>query len=488
MAEAKDTADMKGMAANDMEHGSALPDRENGEVVTFKTRRILGVSIPRYAAPMTQIVVVGFILFLNPGMYNALAGLGGAGQVDATVQNNAGIGLHSAFAVFGFIVGSIHNYIGVKWTMAIGGIGYAVYSASFLCYNHTQNEGFVIFSGTLLGMCGAFLWCAQGVVMMSYPTESQKGRAISITWLLFNMGAVIGAAVTVGQNWKVKSGPVTDGTYAAFIVLEALGAALCWCLVPSENVVRADGTRVQRYVHPGIMEEFKGLYRTIVGDPWIILLFPMFFASNYFYTYQFNDMNAYWFSTRTRAFNNVFYWISQIIAAASFGAFLDWTRLSRRARAGVAWVLMFVMVNAIWGGGVAFVKKTHRSHKGPNMDIYDKDYTWYLILYMAYGFLDALWQTYCYYTMGALTNDPRKLAYYSGFYKSIQAVGATAISKLDAEKAPIAALFGSSWGLMAGGLLFALPVYIWRLKDTEVTDSDMEDVTKGPHEEATAKT
>lgn len=51
---------------------------------------------------------------------------------------------------------------------------------------------------------------------------------------------------------------------------------------------------------------------------------------------------------------------------------------------------------------------------------------------MAYGFLDALWQTYCYYTMGALTNDPRKLAYYTGFYKSIQAIGATVISKLDA--------------------------------------------------------
>lgn len=58
---------------------------------------------------------------------------------------------------------------GTKWTMAIGGIGYCVYSAAFLCYNHTQNEGFVIFSGALLGFCAAFLWCAQGVVMMVSP-------------------------------------------------------------------------------------------------------------------------------------------------------------------------------------------------------------------------------------------------------------------------------------------------------------------------------
>jgi hypothetical protein len=53
---------------------------------------------------------------------------------------------------------------------------------------------------------------------------------------------------------------------------------------------------------------------------------------------------------------------------------------------------------------------------------------------MLYGFLDAIWQTYCYYTMGALTNDPEKLAYYSGFYKSIQAAGAAIVSSLDAVR------------------------------------------------------
>ncbi|KAH8909340.1 MFS general substrate transporter [Coniochaeta sp. PMI_546] len=430
------------------------------------------MRIPRYAAPMTQIVLVGFIMFLNPGMYNALAGLGGAGQVDATVQNHAGIGLHSAFAVFGLIAGTIHNVLGTRVTMALGGIGYSVYSASFLCYNHTKNQGFVIFAGTLLGICAAFLWCAQGVVMMSYPTESHKGRAISITWLLFNLGAVIGSAVTLAQNWNNKASSVTDGTYAAFIVLETLGAILCLVLVPSDRVVRSDGSRVEKYVHPGIKDEFLGLYRTVVSDPWIILLFPMFFASNYFYTYQFNDVNSYWFSTRARAFNNVFYWLMQIIAAAAFGAFLDWTRLSRRLRTGVAWAFMFVIVMAVWGGGYVFQVKTSRAWKGPSMDIFDNNYTWYLILYMAYAFLDAIWQTFCYYTMGAMSNNPRKLAYYAGFYKSVQAVGATVVSKLDGDKAPISALYGSSWGLMAAGLVCALPVYIWRLHDTEMSEDE----------------
>lgn len=76
--------------------------------------------------------------------------------------------------------------------------------------------------------------------------------------------------------------------------------------------------------------------------------------------------------------------------------------------------------------------------------------------------------------MGAMTNDPRKLAYYAGFYKSIQAVGATTITALDADKYPFVSEFASSWALLAGALLCALPVFIWRIKDTEVEESDID--------------
>lgn len=76
--------------------------------------------------------------------------------------------------------------------------------------------------------------------------------------------------------------------------------------------------------------------------------------------------------------------------------------------------------------------------------------------------------------MGAMSNDPRKLAYYAGFYKSIQAVGATTITALDANKYPFVNGFASSWALMAGALICALPVFLWRIKDTEVVESDTE--------------
>lgn len=37
--------------------------------------------------------------------------------------------------------------------------------------------------------------------MLSYPTENEKGKFIAIFWSVFNMGAVVGAAVSFGTNF-----------------------------------------------------------------------------------------------------------------------------------------------------------------------------------------------------------------------------------------------------------------------------------------------
>lgn len=37
--------------------------------------------------------------------------------------------------------------------------------------------------------------------MLAYPTESQKGMFIGIFWAIFNLGGVVGASVSLGQNF-----------------------------------------------------------------------------------------------------------------------------------------------------------------------------------------------------------------------------------------------------------------------------------------------
>jgi len=155
---------------------------------------------PWFASPETQLILVSFVCFLCPGMYNAVSGLGGGGQINATDVNNSNTALYSTFAVVGFFAGSIANRIGLRLTLSLGGFGYFLYVASLLSYNINQNAGFLIFAGALLGVCGGLLWCAQGAVMMSYPLEHEKGKYIAIFWIIFNLGGVIGSLVSLSHS------------------------------------------------------------------------------------------------------------------------------------------------------------------------------------------------------------------------------------------------------------------------------------------------
>jgi MFS family permease len=130
-------------------------------------------------------------------MFNALNGMGGAGQLEnnAYASNASNSALYATFAVVGFFAGTVTNVMGIKFSLSFGGLGYCVYVSSYLCFNHTKNLGYVIFSGLLLGCCAGVLWSAQGAIMMSYPPEKLKGRYISWFWIIFNFGAVIGSLV-----------------------------------------------------------------------------------------------------------------------------------------------------------------------------------------------------------------------------------------------------------------------------------------------------
>ena len=176
------------------------------------------------------------------------------------------------------------------------------------------------------------------------------------------------------------------------MILTFLGALLAWTLVDARNVVRSDGSHVILMKHPSWRSEFLGLVEVLRSDSWIIFLFPMFFASNWFYTYQFNGVNGAKFNIRTRALNNVLYWLSQIIGAYIFGYGLD-LKIRRTTKARIAWVVLFVLTMAIWGGGHAFQKTYTRAETSPETYVKDdwttSGYVGPMFLYMFYGFYDG---------------------------------------------------------------------------------------------------
>ena len=162
--------------------------------------------------------------------------------------------------------------------------------------------------------------------------------------------------IPLGQNIHSTAGRVSDGTYIAFMILTFLGACLSWTLVSAHAVLRSDGSHVILMKHPTWQSEILGLFQVLHSDIWIVSLFPMFLASNWFYTYQFNAFNSARFDIRTRALNSILYWTSQIGGAYLFGYGLDVKGVRRRVKARVVWVVLFTITMAIWGGGYAWQK------------------------------------------------------------------------------------------------------------------------------------
>ncbi|KAG6878669.1 hypothetical protein C0992_007683 [Termitomyces sp. T32_za158] len=426
-----------------------------------------------YYHPLTQTCLLGFVCFMCPGLFNALNGLGGGGQVDNTTGANSNAALYATFAFFAFFAGSINNKLGSRVTLILGTMGYALYVGSYLAINiHPGAKGFVIAAGAILGISAGLLWTAQGSLMMAYPTEGEKGKYIGVFWGIFNLGGVVGASVALGENFNSKANSVGNGTYIGFLVLTCLGVLIPFTMADPAKVIRTDGTKVTPAHNPSWKSEFLGLYVALRTDPMILLLFPMFLASNWFYTWQFNDYNGAIFNIRARSLNNLVYWIAQIIGSVAIGRLLDQPKLSRRVRAFTGWAVLFVFVFFvhIWA---YFYQKTYTRASVPpdseRLDIFDPGYTGKIFLYVFCGVLDAMWQTTAYWLMGAMSNDPGKLAYFAGFYKSLQSAGAAGIWRADAVLTPYMNIFASTWAMLVAGLIFVLPMI--HLRVHEHTDS-----------------
>jgi hypothetical protein len=70
------------------------------------------------------------------------------------------------------------------------------------------------------------------------------------------------------------------------LILTLTGVVLPLFLADPYKMIRTDGTKVAPIRHPSWKTGLISLFVALKTDPWIMLLFPMFFASNYFYTWR----------------------------------------------------------------------------------------------------------------------------------------------------------------------------------------------------------
>jgi MFS family permease len=377
-------------------------------------------------------------------MFNALQGTGSYGLKpgDSDVGNHASTALACVFAISSLFAGALFNIFGHRLLLIVGGLTYCLYVGSFLAYHYISSIAFVVVASCLLGVGAGWLWCAQGAVMMGYPEEGDKGKYFAIFWAIFNCGGVIGNIIPLILQWNDdEAGGASSAAYATYMVIMVIGALLSLLLLPTSKVFRKDGSNVVRVRYSSPTSELISVFKLFL-DWRMLCLIPMFFTSNWVYTYQFNAVNAFNFTLRSRAMNSMFYWLAQIFASVAYGQFLDRREWSRTKRARYGLILLTLLLGGTWTGGFFFQRtfgpRSGNSFIDPVKGVYTKnpadfhhidlvrdtkEFIGPFFLYLAYGVTDAMYQGFSYWLMGALTNDTNQAARFAGFYKFVQNLG-----------------------------------------------------------------
>ncbi|RQM21211.1 hypothetical protein B5M09_011352 [Aphanomyces astaci] len=418
----------------------------------------------QYPSALSQVLLVSFTCFCGPGLYNALSSVA-AGVSDETIAYNASAVLYACFSLSGLFAGGIVNVIGPKWTLAIGASGYVLLSASLLVMDKgldvdtkTYSDGatnFFYAANAILGVCAGFLWTAQGQMCMAYPTVETKGTYFSYFWIIFNLGGTLGGLITFGTNFDNNGGvSASTATYVVFLVLMSLGAFSALFLANPDNVVRNDGSRVtvEHLPNPAteVLETFK-----LFLDPKMLLLFPLFAYSNWFYNYH-TFFNSSIFNSRTGGFASAFYWGAQMLGAYVIGVYLDRPG-NKKAKALQSILVLTVLIFVMWGVGLyaQLDLDLGLKDKKKNLDLTDGPFVIKFLLYFFYGFNDSICQIWAYWLMGQFSDNMATLGRYAGYYKAVQSGMAAVAWRLGGIPITPVANVIVNWGLAIVGLVGA---------------------------------
>ncbi|OWZ72512.1 hypothetical protein AYX14_01977 [Cryptococcus neoformans] len=437
--------------------------------------------LPRYNSPWVQVLLVSFVFFTTVGMFQAIGNLGAGGTQNIKLSDTTNSVLYVLNAFVGVVAGSINNVLGPRLTLFMGALGYVVYVSALWVYQVKAVAWWLIVSGAIVGAGAGLIWAAQGAIMMSYPLEKDKGRSFSMFWAINNCGSLMGGLIALGID--ISQGAVSStatSTYIAFLAVMLCGLCLSWTLLPPGRVVRNDGSIVEIHNYVSVKEEIKGLWAA-VKTPYILILVPMFFSSNYFLSYQAAFAFAL-FDAQTRALNAVIKSSAQILGAIVVGLLYDKVPMGRRNRGLVGIAVTSVFIIAAYGWGLSYQLKFTRSTELVKMHWNSPGFGQPIAILVLYDIGDALYQGSAYWIMGALTNDPFTLARYAGLYKAVQAAGSAISFGVDAAKTPYLNEHLSSWIM----LLVCLPLaayVIFHLEDTNYKPEEVvyvDNVNVGP--------
>eukprot|EP01055_Gregarina_sp_Pseudo9_P004258 Gregarina_sp_Pseudo_9__4257@NODE_440_length_2826_cov_5_725152_g416_i0_p1_GENE_NODE_440_length_2826_cov_5_725152_g416_i0NODE_440_length_2826_cov_5_725152_g416_i0_p1_ORF_typecomplete_len536_score89_10UNC93/PF05978_16/1_7e16UNC93/PF05978_16/6e02MFS_1/PF07690_16/1_5e02MFS_1/PF07690_16/2e13MFS_1/PF07690_16/2_7e03PMD/PF10536_9/0_17TMEM223/PF14640_6/2e03TMEM223/PF14640_6/0_81TMEM223/PF14640_6/6_1e03_NODE_440_length_2826_cov_5_725152_g416_i010292636 len=389
-----------------------------------------------------QIVLCAFLAFASQGVWNALNALGGGGTKEIATATKANTILNASCFGLGWMSGGIVNMVGPRLGISFGVCSCALILTFFYCYAYHRYvpEWTVLLGAAIDGLGNTCMWCSLGTVLMFYPKESEKGKALSVFNLIFNMGGVGGAVIALCLNIDAResnrelvsedSGSLTHQSYLAIVCITYAGLLLSFCLVNPVRFV-AESARVALEASPGAMDELKGLWATM-KERTTLYMALLYCMTIWHEVVLYNWINAHYHNVRSRAFNSMLYWLARMVFTLPLQFLLDRPLPTARTNGtrGALYMVGVLVAATLLGVLVATLKP----YKGdpPLFDLRDKEAGLTMAAMILYGGLDTVAQGMVIWIISEYPGaNPGSVARHSGLFRSLQGFGSMIAWSLD---------------------------------------------------------
>ncbi|KAF9263330.1 DUF895 domain membrane protein [Marasmius fiardii PR-910] len=362
-------------------------------------------------------LILGICNLLAPGIWGAMNSLGAGGAQKPYLVNTANALTFCLMVLSCFFSSVIVRWIGIKWTLIIGTLGYCPYAAGLYANNRFGTEWLVLLGAALCGLSAGIFWMSEAAVAISYPEPHNQGRFLGF-WLSFRLGGqILGGAINLGLNAdRNGAGKVSYVVYLVFIALQALAPFAGLLLNHPHQVQRTDGVKVKLSITEGNKSEMKATAKLFLSEPFLLIV-PLIAQAVYseavMFTYQ-----SLWFSVRARALGSLLSGIVAVTSGNILGAFLDQTKIEIRKRARWGFFAILTLQGAWWIWATILVTEYRRTQ--PTYDWVDPSFGrgFALFLFLVMGF--QLNYMYLYFVVGELAKSEAEVIRIAGLLRGTE--------------------------------------------------------------------
>ncbi|KAJ5780311.1 Major facilitator superfamily domain general substrate transporter [Penicillium paradoxum] len=370
-----------------------------------------------YRSTFFNALILGICNFLAPGIWGAMNSLGGGGAQEPYLVNAANALTFGLMVVSCFFSSVIVRFIGIKWTLIVGTMGFAPYAAGLYLNNRYGQEWLVLLGAALCGISAGIFWMAEAAIALSYPEPYNQGRFLGF-WLGFRVGGqILGGVISLGINSnRSTSGAVSYTVYIVFITLQALAPFAGLLLSNPSQVQRKDGIAVKLHVTNGVVYEMKRMVKLWINRKFLLIV-PFICQAVYTEAVMFSYQGL-WFSVRARALGSFLSGVIALIIGNVLGAFLDNKRISLKRRTRYAFFFVVAWQGMCWVWASVVTTEFHETH--PVYDWTDPNFGrgFTLFLFWVAGF--QLNYMYLFFLVGNLADDHEEVVRISGLLRGTE--------------------------------------------------------------------